>query len=196
MTFEKVVVIDCKGHLVGRLASVIAKELLKGQKIVAVRCEDLEISGSLPRNKVIWEWYLRKRMNTNPRRGPYHYKAPAKMLWRAVRGMLPRKTERGKIALARLQTFEGVPPPFDKQRRVVVPEAIKVLRLRPGRKSTHLGTLAQRVGWKNGAVVKSLEEKRKVKSQAYHLRKKALLKLKTKALQNAKNLPSLSQFGF
>ena len=84
-------------------------------------------------------------MNTNPRRGPFHYRAPSKMLWRAVRGMLPRKTERGKLALARLQCFEGVPPPFDKLRKVVVPNALKVIRLRPGRRSTHLGSLAQKV---------------------------------------------------
>lgn len=46
MVFEKPIVVDCRGHLVGRLASLIAKELLQGQHVVAVRCEQLEISGS------------------------------------------------------------------------------------------------------------------------------------------------------
>jgi large subunit ribosomal protein L13Ae len=45
------VVIDCRGHLLGRLASVVAKQLLEGQKIVAVRCEGLNISGKFIRNK-------------------------------------------------------------------------------------------------------------------------------------------------
>jgi large subunit ribosomal protein L13Ae len=44
--FEKVVVIDCRGHLLGRLASIVAKELLSGQKVVAVRTEEINISGS------------------------------------------------------------------------------------------------------------------------------------------------------
>jgi len=44
--FEKQIVIDGKGHLLGRLASVVAKELLSGQAIVVVRCEQLVISGS------------------------------------------------------------------------------------------------------------------------------------------------------
>lgn len=44
--FEKEVVVDCRGHLVGRLASVIAKELLNGQKVTLVRTEELNISGS------------------------------------------------------------------------------------------------------------------------------------------------------
>jgi large subunit ribosomal protein L13Ae len=47
----KVVVIDGKGHLAGRLASVVAKQILNGQKVVVVRCEDVNISGPFFRNK-------------------------------------------------------------------------------------------------------------------------------------------------
>lgn len=32
------------------------------------------------------------------------------------------------------QVFEGIPPPYDKQKRMVVPSALRVLRLKPGRK--------------------------------------------------------------
>ncbi len=44
--FEKQIVIDGKGHLFGRLASTVAKELLCGQKIVIVRAEQVVITGS------------------------------------------------------------------------------------------------------------------------------------------------------
>ena len=40
------IVIDGKGHLLGRLASVVAKQLLFGKKVVVVRTEALLISGS------------------------------------------------------------------------------------------------------------------------------------------------------
>lgn len=30
----------------GRLASTVAKEILRGQKIVVVRCEEIDISGA------------------------------------------------------------------------------------------------------------------------------------------------------
>ncbi len=40
------VVIDGKGHLLGRLASIVAKQLLNGKKIVIVRAEQIVISGS------------------------------------------------------------------------------------------------------------------------------------------------------
>jgi hypothetical protein len=46
------IVIDGKGHLLGRLASIISKQVLNGQKIVVVRCEEVNISGSFFRNKV------------------------------------------------------------------------------------------------------------------------------------------------
>ena len=48
--------------------------------------------------------------------------------------MVPHKTERGKAALKRLVTYEGIPPPYDKKKKMVVPSALKVLRLKPGRK--------------------------------------------------------------
>ncbi len=40
------VVIDGKGHLLGRLASIVAKQLLEGKKIAVVRTEAIVISGS------------------------------------------------------------------------------------------------------------------------------------------------------
>ena len=48
--------------------------------------------------------------------------------------MTPHKTARGAAALERLKLFEGVPPPYDRKKRMVVPDALRVLRLKPGRK--------------------------------------------------------------
>merc|ERR1712242_74265 len=100
-----------------------------------------------------------------------HFRAPSKIFWRTVRGMIPHKTERGKDAMKRLQTFEGVPPPYDKKKRMVIPSALKVLRLKPGRKYCSLGRLSHDVGWKYQDVVATLEAKRKVKSEAFHKKK-------------------------
>lgn len=46
------IIVDGKGHMLGRLASLVAKELLNGQKITVVRCELINVSGSFFRNKV------------------------------------------------------------------------------------------------------------------------------------------------
>src|SRR5688500_5221048 len=48
--------------------------------------------------------------------------------------MIPHKTARGAAAIERIKLFEGVPPPYDRKKRMVVPEALRVLRLKPGRK--------------------------------------------------------------
>lgn len=67
--------------------------------------------------------------------------------------MMPHKTARGAAALERLKVFEGVPPPYDKKKRVVVPQALRVLRLKPGRKYCTVGRLSHEVGWKYQDVV-------------------------------------------
>jgi len=70
--------------------------------------------------------------------------------------MIPHKTARGAAALERLKVFEGVPPPYDKVKRVVVPQALRVLRLKPGRKYCTVGRLSHEVGWKYQDVVARL----------------------------------------
>lgn len=47
--------------------------------------------------------------------------------------MVPHKTKRGKAALETLKCYEGVPAPYDKMKRVVVPSALRVLKLKPRR---------------------------------------------------------------
>ncbi|XP_065822731.1 large ribosomal subunit protein uL13-like, partial [Labrus bergylta] len=130
----QVLLLDGRGHLVGRLAAIVAKWVLLGHKVVAVRCEGINISGNFYRNKLKYLAFLRKRMNTNPSRGRYHFRAPSRIFWRTVRGMLPHKTKRGQAALERLKVFDGIPPPFDKRKRMVVPAALKIVRLKPTRK--------------------------------------------------------------
>ena len=67
--------------------------------------------------------------------------------------MVPHKTARGAAALERLKLFEGVPPPYDRKKRMVVPEALRVLRLKPGRKYCTVGRLGHEFGWKYRDVV-------------------------------------------
>merc|ERR1711913_159243 len=166
----KPVVIDGRGHLLGRLASTVAKVILGGGKVIVVRCEGINMSGNFYRNKLKYLKFLRLRCNVKPLRGPFHFRAPGKIFWRTVRGMVPHKTERGKDAMKRLQTFEGIPPPYDKKKRMVVPSALKVLRLKPGRKYCSLGRLSHDVGWKYQDVIETLEAKRKVKAEDFHNR--------------------------
>ncbi|TKY68622.1 60S ribosomal protein L13a-2 [Spatholobus suberectus] len=76
----------CLAPHAGRLVSIVAKELLNGQRVVVVRYEEICISGGLVRQKMKFFFCLRKRMNTKPSHGPIHFHAPSKIFWRTVRG--------------------------------------------------------------------------------------------------------------
>merc|ERR1712193_112571 len=150
MPFEKMVVIDARGHLMGRLASFVAKETLLGQKVVVVRCEELVISGSFIRNKLKLLMKRNKRMNTNPQK---HY--------------------RGSAAFQRVKCLEGVPEPFNSIKKVVVPDALRIQRLRPGRKFSNLGKLAGDLGWGYKDIVAKYEERRKERNAEWYAKVKA-----------------------
>ena len=72
----------------------------------------------------------------------------------------------------RAQVFEGIPPPYDTMKRVVVPAALRVSHLKPGRDFAHLGKLAAEVGWKHLDLIKRLEAKRLTNSEAFHAKAK------------------------
>ena len=169
--FKKEVVVDGRGHLLGRLASVVAKQLLEGQPVTVVRCDEINISGHLANNRIKYMKYLRKRMNTNPKKGPYHHRAPSMIFFKAVRGMVPRKSAHGQAALARLRVFDGVPHPYDTKKKMVVPQALRIVKMTQGAQFCVLGDLANSIGWKHQQIVKRLEEKRKTKAKVWYQNK-------------------------
>ena len=67
------------------------------------------MSGGMVRRRMAHDRYKNKRMNTNPKKGPYHYTAPSRLFWKTVRGMLPHKTVRGAAAFERFKAYEGIP---------------------------------------------------------------------------------------
>lgn len=105
--------------------------------------------------------------------------------------MLPYKTCRGREALKRVRAFEGVPPRYQKVKKQVAPHAMRVICLAPGRKVLMklitrlwlltiwlqycaLGRISHECGWKYQDVVKTLENKRKIKASVAYGRKKQL----------------------
>ncbi|CAK9290538.1 unnamed protein product [Gordionus sp. m RMFG-2023] len=177
-------VIDGKGHLLGRLSTIVAKHALQGQKVVVVRCEKINISGKFIRNKLKYLAFLRKRCNVNPARGPFHLRAPSKILLRTIRGMLPHKTHRGSDALKRIKAFEGIPPLYNKCKRRVIPSALRVIKLIPGRRFCELSRLSHEVGWKYQKVIETLETKRISQGKRYYEKKKKERQILVKAKKN------------
>jgi large subunit ribosomal protein L13Ae len=165
------IVIDGKGHVEGRLAAAVAKQLLEGKTIVVVRAEDILTNGDHKFNYHKYRRYLDKTTNTNPGDGPFHQRGPSQMFLKAVRGMCNYKTGRGANAFGRLKVFEGVPPKYAHTHKLVVPQALKVVSVGRDRPVTSLGRIATTFGWKYGSVVNNLEGKRLSESgQAFQAR--------------------------
>ncbi|MGC8994034.1 MAG: 50S ribosomal protein L13 [Pyrobaculum sp.] len=130
------VIIDAEGHVMGRLATYIAKALLEKPRlwIVVVNAEKLVVTGD---RKMIIEWFKRKisewRTHYNPEKvGPKIPRRPDRVFKRVVRGMLPKDVKRGRLALKRLRVYMSIPIEMFERKRLVVYEVPHAkLRVRP-----------------------------------------------------------------
>jgi large subunit ribosomal protein L13 len=104
---------DAENQIVGRLATAIAKDLLKGENVVVVNAEKAVLSGS-PRFKK--EFYLQRIQRGSPKHGPFFPKQPDGIFRRAVRGMLPWDKPKGREAFKRLKVYVGVPEEFKNKK--------------------------------------------------------------------------------
>ncbi len=112
--------IDAKDMVLGRLASTVAKELLKGEDVCVVNAEKAVIVG---RPESTLSEYKEKRARGDPYHGPFFPRTPERIFKRTVRGMLPYKTARGREALKRLKVFISIPTGFQEKEFMVVKDA-------------------------------------------------------------------------
>ncbi|MBN1110454.1 MAG: 50S ribosomal protein L13 [Methanomassiliicoccales archaeon] len=115
-------VIDAENHIAGRLGSIIAKRLMKGEEIVIVNAEKIVLTGD--RDSVLAH-YKQKRDRGNVKSGPFFPRRADLIMKRTVRGMLPWYTTSGKNAYRRLKVYVGVPKQFMEQEKERVDTAVK-----------------------------------------------------------------------
>ncbi|KAJ1071577.1 hypothetical protein K5549_001869 [Capra hircus] len=90
-----------RGHLLGRQAAVVAKQVLLDRKAVVLHHEGINTADSFHR-----------RTGNSARQAA-------------------GKTKRGPAAPGRLKVFDGIPPLYGKKKPMVGPAALKVVRLKP-----------------------------------------------------------------
>ena len=102
-------VIDGTNAAMGRLASYVAKEALKGEEIAVVNCENVIITGN--RKHILSDFAEKKTKIGSGQQGPKYSKDIDKIVKRAIRGMLPnaRRSGRGRDALKNVKCYVGVP---------------------------------------------------------------------------------------
>ncbi len=135
-------VIDGDGLILGRMASIVAKRLLEGERIDLVNTEKTVISGK--RLQVINE--RKEFLEVGGRnRGPVHWRQPHMIVRRTIRGMLPYRKARGREAFKRLRVHIGVPEELEGAEAEGLTEAQST---RLGQRFITVGELAESIGWK------------------------------------------------
>jgi len=117
-----VAIIDAENHIAGRLATVIAKRIMKGEEIVIVNAEKIIITGE---RDAVLAAYKQKKDLGNVKSGPFFPRRADLIMKRTVRGMIPWKTTSGRMAYRRLKVFVGVPKEFVDSPKEKVDVAIK-----------------------------------------------------------------------
>jgi large subunit ribosomal protein L13 len=143
-TKNPVTLINADGLILGRMASNVAKKLLNGEKIIIVNAEKAIISGKKKSKVAEAKEFLEVGA---PRRGPFHYRRPDRILRKTVRGMLPFKKPKGKTALKKLKVFISVPEDLKDQQMITLKQA-QAEKLK-GPYFT-LAELAKEIGWNQG----------------------------------------------
>jgi large subunit ribosomal protein L13 len=135
------IVYDAENQILGRLSSVIAKQLLKGEKIFVVNAEKAVLAGN-PRFKM--EKYMQKYKRGDVFHGPFFPKQPERIFRRTVRGMLPWDRTKGRKAFKILKVFIGLPEEFKNKKLEKVKAAdssrLKCKYISLGELSIALGT--------------------------------------------------------
>jgi large subunit ribosomal protein L13 len=103
---QSATIVNAEELILGRMASIVAKRLLRGETITIVNAEKAVISGK--RRSKVREAKEFLQVG-HPRKGPFHYRRPDRIVRRTVRGMLPYKQPKGKQAYKRLKVFIGAP---------------------------------------------------------------------------------------
>ncbi|NPA05227.1 MAG: 50S ribosomal protein L13 [Crenarchaeota archaeon] len=145
----RVLVVDAEGQVLGRMASIVAKKLLEGYRVVIVNAEKAVVSGDPLMVIESYQKLLGVKVHVNPYKwGPRRPRDPRWIVRDAVEGMLPRWKEQGRKAAKRLRVYIGVPPEYEKAEKVKFPEA-DYRRL--GHKFILVGEIARAMGWKGVA---------------------------------------------
>ena len=106
-------VYDATDKILGRLASLVAKQLISArkagheQRVIIYNAEHAVVSG--PKTRVLANYDTKYKLN-HARKGPFYPRMPDQILKRTVRGMLPyQKNSSGRAALRDLRVLIGKP---------------------------------------------------------------------------------------
>jgi large subunit ribosomal protein L13 len=109
-------IVDAEGATVGRVGTLVAKQLLQGKKVVVVNSEKAIIVGD--RYGIIADYLAKRRLGKGVQKGPFFYYQAEMILRKSIRGMLPWKRTRGREAYRQLVCVKGVPAQYTNAKKI------------------------------------------------------------------------------
>ena len=114
------IIIDATDFVLGKLASFAAKKALSSESVVIVNCEKAVVTG---KKDDVMKKYIRKRRIGDPHYGPYFPRGEDRIIRRTIRGMLPHKQQKGKLAFKRVKCFCGLPEKYQNKEPITIESA-------------------------------------------------------------------------
>lgn len=112
-------IINGENAVLGRLASYVAKEAMKGEEIVVVNCDQIIITGDKKNIKAHFE--KRRTKVGSGQKGPKYSRVDEKIVKRAIRGMLSNHRKgRGKEAYRRIRCYAGIPREYEDSKKISI----------------------------------------------------------------------------
>ncbi len=108
--------IDATNLVVGRMASVVAENLLRGHYVTIVNAEKAVFTGNPIILVKLWQTRLDLRPRGNPENAPRFHKMPDRIVKSIIQGMMPARNMRGREALKHLKVFIGTPTNLTAQK--------------------------------------------------------------------------------
>jgi len=138
------IIINAENKLVGRFATIAAKQALLGQDVVVINCEKAYVSGPKPHLK---SEFIRKEAQGEWARGPHYPRQSDRIVKRMIRGMIPYKSARGRVAYQKVMCYNGIPAVFADKEYYKLPETTDIKKL-PNLKYTAIGEISKLLGAK------------------------------------------------
>ncbi|MBS3060305.1 MAG: 50S ribosomal protein L13 [DPANN group archaeon] len=129
---------DGENAILGRLATRVAKQALNGEFVEIINAEKIVITGSTKTTIAEYKERRGRRDIAKPVKSPKTPRRPDIMVRRAIRGMLPWQSQRGKDAYKRIKVYMGN---FDSK------EGEKIAQARQGQKTTQVLEVCKSLGW-------------------------------------------------
>ncbi|MDG6221359.1 MAG: 50S ribosomal protein L13 [Candidatus Thermoplasmatota archaeon] len=137
-------VFDAEDVILGRLATSVAQELLKGESVAIVNAEKAVVTGN---PTTVFARYRRRRELKGPMsqsKGPFYPKRPDRIVRRTVRGMIPFKNSAGREAYKRCMAYVGIPKEFEGEEMIVLDAKVKL----PRSKYVYVSEISKNLGGK------------------------------------------------